>query len=79
MSDLVKTVMEAAASELLHQEAIQVDLEMEQLLAEMALDPLVEGRRHELALHFLALLKRRSEIACRALSIANGHGAKRAA
>jgi len=39
MSDLVSRVMKAAASELLHQEAIQVDQEMENLVAEMELVP----------------------------------------
>ena len=37
MSDLVSRVMKAASSQLLHQEAIQVDQEMEKLVAEMEL------------------------------------------
>lgn len=77
MSDLVSLVMKAAASELLHQEAIKVDQEMEDFLAEMALVPRIEGRRDDFTLRFLGLLKRRSEIAQRALGITNSHGAKR--
>lgn len=67
MSDLVNLVMKAAANELLHQEANQVDQEMKELLTEMKLDPLVEGRLEDLTLRFFALLKRRSAVAQRAL------------
>jgi hypothetical protein len=77
MNDLVRRVMEVAANELLHQEAIQVDQEMEELLAEMALFPGVEGCPNDFTLRFLALLRRRSEVAKRALGIANSHGALR--
>lgn len=77
MSDLVSLVMKAAASELLHQEAIKVDREMEDFLAEIALVPRIEGRRDDLTSRFLELLKRRSEIAQRALGIANSRGGRR--
>jgi hypothetical protein len=70
MSDLVSLVMKAAASELLRQEAIQVDQEMEEFLAEMELVPHVEGCLDDFMLHFFALLKRRSKIAQKALVIA---------
>jgi hypothetical protein len=70
MSDLASQVMTAAASALLHQEAIQVDREMEELLAEMELVPHVEGCLDDFMLRFFALLKRRSEIAQKALLIA---------
>ncbi len=67
MSDLISLVMKAAARELLHQEASQVDQEMEKLLAEMALVPAVEARLADLMQHFFTLLKRRGNIAQRAL------------
>jgi hypothetical protein len=70
MSDLVSRVMKAAASELLHQEAIRVDQEMEKLLAEMELVPDVKGCLDDFMLRFFALLKRRNEIARKALVIA---------
>jgi hypothetical protein len=69
--DLVSLVMKVAASELLHQEAIQVDQDMEELLAEMALVPNIESRLDDFTLRFFELLKRRSKIAQRALGIAN--------
>jgi hypothetical protein len=74
MSSLVSLVMKAAASELLHQEAIQVDQEMEKLLAEMELVPHVQGCLDDFMLRFFALLKRRNEIARRALLIARMGG-----
>jgi hypothetical protein len=77
MNDLVRRVMEVAANELLHQEAIQVDQEMEELLAEMALVPHVEGCLDGFMLRFFALLKRRSETAKKALVIVNGHDSLR--
>jgi hypothetical protein len=70
MSDLVSRVMKVAASELLYREAIQVDQEMEKLLAEMELVPRVEGCLGDFMLRFFALLKRRNEIARKALVIA---------
>jgi hypothetical protein len=69
MSDLVNLVMKAAANELLHQEANQVDQEMGELLTEMNRDPLVEGRLEDLTLRFFALLNRRSKVAQRALGL----------
>jgi hypothetical protein len=74
MSNLVSRVMKAAASELLHQEAIQVDQDMEKLLAEMELVPHVQGCLDDFMLRFFALLKRRNEIARRALLIARMGG-----
>ena len=70
MSDLVSQLMTAAVIELLHQDAIQVDQEMEELLAEMELVPHVEGCLDDFMLRFFTLLKRRGEIAQRALGIA---------
>ena len=70
MSDLVSRMMKAAASELLHQEAIQVDQKMERLLAEMELVPHVEGCLDDFMQRFFALLRRRDEIARKALAIA---------
>ncbi len=72
MSDLVTLVMKAAASELLHQEARQVDQEMEELLAEMALLPALEDRLADYTRHFFTLLERRGHIARRALGIGEG-------
>jgi len=69
MSDLVNLVMKVAANELLHQEANQVDQEMKELLTEMTVDPLVDGRLEDLTLRFFALLKRRSGVAQRALGL----------
>ena len=74
MSNLVSLVMKAAASELLHQEAIQVDQEMEKLLAEMELVPHVQGCLDDFMLRFFALLKRRNEVARKALLIARMGG-----
>jgi hypothetical protein len=70
MSDLVSQLMTAAVIELLHQDAIQVDQEMEELLAEMELVPHVEGCLDDFMLRFFPLLKRRSEIAQKARLIA---------
>ena len=74
MSDLVSRVMKVAAIELLHQEAIQVDQEIEEFLAQMALIPHVEGCLDDFLLRFFALLNRRSKIAQRALVIARMGG-----
>jgi hypothetical protein len=61
--------MKAAASELLHQEASQVDQEMEELLAEMALVSAVEARLADFTQHFFTLLARRGNIVQRALGM----------
>jgi hypothetical protein len=76
MSDLVlvSLVMKAAASDLLRHEAVQVDQEMDEFLAEMELAPHVESCLDDLMLRFFALLQRRSEIAQRALVIARMDG-----
>ncbi len=69
MSDLISLVMKAAARELLHREAGQVDQEMDELLAEMALDPGAKARLDDFTQHFFTLLARRGIIAQRALGI----------
>ncbi len=69
MSDLISLVMKTAARELLHQEACQVDQEMQELLAEMARDPVSAARLAEFAQRFFTLLKRRCAIAQRAMGI----------
>ena len=65
MSDLVGLVMEAAATELLYEEAAQIDREVQQLLAEAEHAPAHECRS-ALAQRFLELLERRGEIARKA-------------
>jgi hypothetical protein len=69
MNDLVSLVMEAAAIELLHGDAVQIDREVQRLLAEMEHAPVEELRRSGFARHFLELLKRRGELARKALII----------
>jgi hypothetical protein len=69
MNDLVSLVMEAAATEVLHVEAVQIDQEVQRLLAEMERAPVEELRRGGFAQRFLELLKRRGEIAPKALII----------
>ncbi len=69
MNDLISLVMKAAASELLHQEASQVEREMKELLAELALVPATGTRLVDFTQHFLTLLKRRGNIAQRALGM----------
>jgi hypothetical protein len=69
MNDLVGLVMEAAAIELLHVDAFQIDREVQWLLAEMEHAPVEELRRDGFAQRFLELLKRRGEVARKALII----------
>ena len=69
MNDMVSLVMEAAATELLHVEAVQIDQEVQRLLAEMERAPVEELRRGSFAQRFLELLKRRGEVALKALII----------
>jgi hypothetical protein len=69
VGELISVVMRAAANELLHHEANRVDQEVEELLTEMALDPLVEGRLEGFMLRFFALLTRRGGIAQRARGV----------
>ena len=60
--------MQAAATELLQVEADQIDQDVQRLLAEMQRAP-IEERRRSFALHFLEWLKRRGEVARKALAI----------
>jgi len=69
MNDLVSLVMEAAAIELLHVDAVQIDREVQRLLAVMEHAPVEELRRGGFAQRFLELLKRRGEVARKALII----------
>jgi hypothetical protein len=66
MKDLVSLVMEAAATEVLHVEAVQIDQEVQRLLAEMERAPVEELRGGGFAHAFLELLKRRGEVARKA-------------
>jgi hypothetical protein len=69
MTDLVALVMQAAATELLQVEADQIDQDVQRLLAEMQRAPIEECRGGSFTLRFLALLKRRGEVARKALVI----------
>jgi hypothetical protein len=69
MTDLVTFVMQAAATELLQVEADQIDQEVQRLLAEMQRAPVEECRGGSFAQRFLELLKRRGEVARKALVI----------
>jgi hypothetical protein len=69
MNDLIGLVMEAAAIELLHVDALQIDREVQRLLAEMEHAPVEELRRGGFAQRYLELLKRRGEVARKALII----------
>jgi hypothetical protein len=69
MTDLIGLVMEAAATELLHERAIQIDREVQDLLAEMECAPVEECCSGTFLERFLALLERRGEIARKALVI----------
>jgi|GEM_PF-6052137 len=66
MTDLVTFVMQAAATELLQVEADQIDQDVQRLLAEMQRAPIEECRGGSFARRFLALLKRRGEVARKA-------------
>lgn len=68
MTSLVSLVMEAAATERLRDEADQIEQEMQRLLAEMELATAKEHRGGQVQ-RFLELLKRRGEIARRALAL----------
>ena len=68
MNYLVNLVMEAAATELLHDAAIQIDQEVQRLLAEMERAPVEKRRRGGFAQRFLELMKRRGEVARKALN-----------
>ena len=67
MSSLVNLVMEAAAAEVLHEEAAQIDQEVQRLLAEVE-HSTVEEPDHGVFWHrFMDLLKRRGEVVQKAL------------
>jgi hypothetical protein len=69
MTDLIGLVMEAAATEFLHEQAIQIDQEVQHLLAEMERASVEECCSGTYMERFLALLERRGEIARKALVI----------
>jgi hypothetical protein len=69
MTDLVTLVMQAAATEVLQVEADQIDQEVQRLLAEMKRAPVEEGVRDRSTHRFLELLKRRGEVARKALLV----------
>jgi len=69
MTDLIGLVMEAAATELLHEQAVHIDQEVQRLLAEMERAPVEECCSGTFMERFLALLERRGEIARKALVI----------
>jgi hypothetical protein len=69
MTDLIGLVMEAAATELLHEQAVHIDQEVQRLLAEMGRAPVEECCGGTFMERFLALLERRGEIARKALVI----------
>ncbi len=64
--DLARLVMKAAATELLYEEAAQIDREVQRLLVEMDRAPASECRG-TLAQRFLDLLQHRGEVAKKAL------------
>jgi len=64
--DLARLVMKAAATELLYEEAAQIDREVQRLLAEMERAPASECRGI-LAQRFLDLLQHRGDVAKKAL------------
>jgi hypothetical protein len=67
MTDFVTLVMQAAATEVLREEADQIDQEVQRLLVEMERASVGENRGGRLAQRFLVLLKRRGEVARKAL------------
>ena len=66
MTSLVHLVMEAAAAEVLHEEAAQIEQEVQRLLAEVG-HATVEEPHHGFRERFMQLLKRRGEVARKAL------------
>ena len=69
MTNLVTLVMQSAAIEVLQEDADQIDQEVQQLLAEIERTPVEECRRGSFAHCFLELLKRRGEVARKAMVI----------
>ena len=76
MTDLVGLVMEAAATELLYEEAARIDRDVERLLAEVEHAP-AEASRGSFTQRLLELLKRRGEIARKSLVVFEAPPAKR--
>jgi beta-glucosidase-like glycosyl hydrolase len=69
MTNLVTLVMQRAAIEVLQEEADQIDEEVRRLLAEIERTPVEEYRRGSFAQCFLESLKRRGEVAGKAILI----------
>lgn len=69
MTNLVTLVMQSAAIEVLQEEADQIDQEVQRLLAEIERASVEECRRGGFAQRFLELLKRRGEVARKAMVI----------
>lgn len=69
MTDLVALVMQAAAIKALQEEADQIDQDVQRLLAEMERASVEECRRGGFAQRFIALLRRRGEVARKALVV----------
>jgi hypothetical protein len=67
MTDLVTLIMQAATISRLEEECDQVDQEVAQLLNEIERVSIEDGRHGEYRERFMALLKRRGEIVCKAL------------
>jgi len=67
MTSLVNLVMEAAAAEVLHEEAAQIEQEVQRLLAEVGRATAAEPNPGVLRERFMELLKRRGEVARKAL------------
>jgi hypothetical protein len=67
MSSLVNLVMEAAAAEVLHEEAAQIDQEVQRLLAEVGHSTVEEPDHGVFWDRFMDLLKRRGEVVQKAL------------
>ena len=69
MTNLVTLVMQAAAIEVFQEEANRIDQEVQRLLAEVERASVEECRRGSFAQSFLGLLKRRGEVARKAIII----------
>ena len=62
MTDLIGVVMDAAATELLHEQAVQIDQEVQRLLAEVERASVEECCGGAFLERFLALLERRARL-----------------
>jgi hypothetical protein len=67
MTGLVNLVMQAAAAEVLHEQADHIECEMERLLAEVKHATVEDPYYGVLWERFMELLKRRGEVARKAL------------